>query len=696
MAKTSIQYIKEAAKKLVGSKLQRLGAVKTQEVFQGVMRTVGLNTPEEVYLFVAQFDLSCRDEISNMDDLARYFGCSSLDMIEYVPALKSLEGKGYLVRRGKREGNILRQHYVVSEAVMAAIIDNEPVTARQVEVCHVEVDKYEFCKAIADKVEDDEVVTDDLTQFVEKQELNNPHLHFVESLKSIVPDIIDRTLFYDMCNDNFIRDGEGESVISSTMSDMFSNIRQRMSVRKSLMEGEHILQRLGLCELKDEDEIVLTDEGKEFFYGEDLKAFTVSLKCEDIYGFLEKVHDFFHDRNKYDAGEERNVFMLRRYLMRFETPNMHLPCVQRVSRLVEDAYDRVLLYIMGYNLTENDSTSLTYEVGRIYPRRQRRKVTGDFKDYNHFLQKQELVEIEKTSSLFGEEVYLVLTDKGKETLLGEDAELYTKEVSDKDLLPWDKITEKALFFPSALAEQLSLLRNSLSQEYYQGLCARLEANKLPKGIAVLLYGEPGTGKTESVMQIARATGRGVMHVDISATKTCWFGESEKLIKKVFTDYRRLCEKSKVKPILLFNEADAVFSKRKDVGSGSVAQTENAIQNIILEEMEKLDGILIATTNLADNLDGAFERRFLFKIRYDKPTIEAKKSIWMNKLPRLSEEDAQTLAANYEFSGGQIDNIARKALMQEVVKGDKPTLDQLLKMCSEENISKRVCKRIGFC
>ena len=297
--------------------------------------------------------------------------------------------------------------------------------------------------------------------------------------------------------------------------------------------------------------------------------------------------------------------------------------------------------------------------------------------------------------MYGESTTILLTDKGKEALLGEDAALYIDNVSDKQLLACDKIAEKKLFFSGELKEQLSLLSNSLSEEHYKALCTRLEENRLPKGIAVLLYGEPGTGKTESVMQIARATGRAIMHVDISATKTCWFGESEKLIKKVFTDYRRLCEKSKICPILLFNEADAVFSKRKDAGSSSVAQTENAIQNIILEEMEKLDGILIATTNLADNLDRAFERRFLFKIRFDKPTIEAKTSIWMNKLPDLSAEDAHTLASNYDFSGGQIDNITRKALMQEIIKGDKPTLNNLVTICSEENISRNSHRKIGY-
>lgn len=148
--------------------------------------------------------------------------------------------------------------------------------------------------------------------------------------------------------------------------------------------------------------------------------------------------------------------------------------------------------------------------------------------------------------------------------------------------------------------------------------------------------------------------------------------------------------------MLFNEADAVFSKRKNVNSGNVAQTENAIQNIILEEMENLDGILIATTNLADNLAGAFERRFLFKIRFDKPTIEAKRNIWMNKLSSLSLEEAETLASNYDFSGGQIDNIARKAFIQEVINGVKPTINSLVKLCGEEKISKNNFNRIGFC
>lgn len=694
MTKTRIQYIKEAAKKLVDSKLQRLNAAKTQEIFQGVMQTVGLESLEEVYLFVAQFDLTCRDRTSNMDDLSSYFECSSLDMLEFIPALKSLERKGLLVRRYKRESNIFKQQFVVSDAVMADIIDNRPVTIGKVDVGNVQTDKYEFCKSIAEKADDDEVVTDDLVLFTEKQEQSCAQLPFVKKIRKDVPGILDRILFYDMCRDNFENDSERNSDIATTMNDIFSNIGQRILTKKAIMEKEHILIKLGLVEIVDDDEITLTDEGKEYFYAEDILAFCKPMKCDDIYAFIEKVYVYFHSDN-YNSSNGDCMNKLIKTISKLENANKHIPEVKRINNLIPNECERVLFYSVGQSMIENDPISLSFEIQKLYPVRKRKQVLNDFMNNKHSLQKTDLVEIEKTSSLFGESTTILLTDKGKEALLGEDAALYIDNVSDKQLLACDKIAEKKLFFSGELKEQLSLLSNSLSEEHYKALCTRLEENRLPKGIAVLLYGEPGTGKTESVMQIARATGRAIMHVDISATKTCWFGESEKLIKKVFTDYRRLCEKSKTCPILLFNEADAVFSKRKDAGSSSVAQTENAIQNIILEEMEKLDGILIATTNLADNLDRAFERRFLFKIRFDKPTIEAKTSIWMNKLPDLSAEDAHTLASSYDFSGGQIDNITRKALMQEIIKGEKPTLNNLVTICSEENISRNSHRKIGY-
>ena len=116
---------------------------------------------------------------------------------------------------------------------------------------------------------------------------------------------------------------------------------------------------------------------------------------------------------------------------------------------------------------------------------------------------------------------------------------------------------------------------------------------------------------------------------------------------------------------------------------STEKTENAIQNIILENMEKFEGILIATTNLALNLDAAFERRFLFKIKFDNPSVQAKTAIWQSKLSWLQKGQAAELAERYEFSGGEIDNVVRKAAMEEILTGTQVSMDELEKLLSKE-------------
>ena len=80
------------------------------------------------------------------------------------------------------------------------------------------------------------------------------------------------------------------------------------------------------------------------------------------------------------------------------------------------------------------------------------------------------------------------------------------------------------------------------------------------------------------------------------------------------------------PILLFNEADAIIGKCQVGAERAVEKMENSIQNIILQEIEQLDGILIATTNLAENMDKAFERRFLYKVKFEKPDLACRSQI----------------------------------------------------------------------
>lgn len=263
----------------------------------------------------------------------------------------------------------------------------------------------------------------------------------------------------------------------------------------------------------------------------------------------------------------------------------------------------------------------------------------------------------------------------------------------------EQINEVKLFYSSENRKQVDTLAEYLSPSHFKNIQDSLKEKGMKIGFSVLLHGAPGTGKTETVYQIARKTGRRIVKVDVSKSKSCWFGESEKLVKDIFDRYKAVCKRAvdagESIPILLFNEADAIFSKRKDSSMGNVAQTENAIQNIILDEMESLEGILIATTNLTDNFDSAFERRFLYKIRFDYPTAESRLAIWGSRINTLPEFSLNRLS-EYELSGGQIDNIVRKATMNEILTGEMPCFEKLDELCSEEKLLDRpVASRIGF-
>ena len=266
----------------------------------------------------------------------------------------------------------------------------------------------------------------------------------------------------------------------------------------------------------------------------------------------------------------------------------------------------------------------------------------------------------------------------------------------KDFILHQNISSKQLYYNESEQNQIAQLTSLLNKENFRSVQEKLEKSGMRKGFACLFYGAPGTGKTETVYQIARSTGRDLMMVDISETKSCWYGESEKRIKGIFDTYRSHLKTSEIAPILLFNEADAVIGKRKESGKSAIDQTENAIQNIILQEMENLEGILIATTNLTQNLDKAFERRFLYKIEFDKPNVDAKEKIWQTMLPALSKDERMDLAKDYSFSGGQIENIVRKYTVDSILNGTSPSIEAIHSYCQTEFLYKdEQRKKIGF-
>ena len=375
------------------------------------------------------------------------------------------------------------------------------------------------------------------------------------------------------------------------------------------------------------------------------------------------------------------------WIVRLVKANTHLPICQEMLKF-EDVNSMSFFswLIFDYAQCGNDNEGLSLQfIDNYYPEEwECDELRRKLKDGTHQLFQRGLIEHQCENGIVKPEEY-VLSSNAKNTLLAgyTHRSLPKKRDVEDNLKKHGHIKEKTLFFNDSEKEQLDRLSNLLTKDNLPSVQQRLEEQGLRKGFACLFYGGPGTGKTESVLQIARQTGRDIMQIDIAGLRDKWVGESEKNIKAVFARYRNVCENSDVMPILFFNEADAIFGRRNENAEHSVDKMNNAMQNIILQEIEDLDGILIATTNLTTNLDSAFERRFLFKVEFHKPNIEIKAKIWMSMIDDLSADDAHRLATKYDFSGGQIENISRKRTIDYILTGKTATLEDLEKHCDAE-------------
>jgi AAA+ superfamily predicted ATPase len=378
--------------------------------------------------------------------------------------------------------------------------------------------------------------------------------------------------------------------------------------------------------------------------------------------------------------------------------NTDCPFVHQINKYKLPILDQIILLCVCIQFTESitsvDLLSLLKTI--LNDTSSQLRVRKDFLQNRTKLQKLELVDLEMET--FRSDKYVELLPKGK-TLFGEDQNLfnYRENKDKKDIILSTGISEQKLFFNEKEQKSIDFLTDLLKPDNFSSVVNRLKDSGLKIGLPVLLYGSPGTGKTETVYQISRKTGRDIKMVDMSQTKSMWFGESEKLIKKVFDSYKKLVETSELTPILLFNEVDGIFGTRKTVGNSSVDQTQNTIQNILLQEMEDFNygGILLSTTNLPENLKD-FERRFLYKIQYDKPDSNTRFLIWKDKLPILTDDEILSLSQNFELSGGQIQNLKKKITLTQILTGITPQFQEIQELCESEFLN-RISHRnkIGF-
>ena len=148
-------------------------------------------------------------------------------------------------------------------------------------------------------------------------------------------------------------------------------------------------------------------------------------------------------------------------------------------------------------------------------------------------------------------------------------------------------------------------------------------------------------------------------VRYSELESRWVGQTAKHVASVF----RAAERQDA--VLFFDEADAIAGRRFTTLSAAYEREANAVVNVLLHELENFDGVVIFATNLAANIDPAFERRIRTHILFDMPNAEERERIWQvqlhaRKTPLADDVDFRELAERYSRSGGDIKNAVLKA------------------------------------
>lgn len=257
------------------------------------------------------------------------------------------------------------------------------------------------------------------------------------------------------------------------------------------------------------------------------------------------------------------------------------------------------------------------------------------------------------------------------------------------------ISERVLIFPDSLWDRLRLVSQAVAVDRFDQVIAELTENGMRSGVTALLYGPPGTGKTEFVRQLARTSGRNLLQVDCAKLDASYYGEKPRNLRDFFRLVRYASAISTLVPIVFVDEADGLFGRRVNVEK-AVDKEENMTVNIILEELNTFTGILLAATNHITNLDPAMSRRFLVKVEFPVPDREVLARIWQSKLPWLSIDEAETLAVRFPMSGGVIDNVVSLSLLERIVNGQNPSLDQISRHCEEQSDgSGKMARKIGF-
>jgi ATP-dependent 26S proteasome regulatory subunit len=221
-----------------------------------------------------------------------------------------------------------------------------------------------------------------------------------------------------------------------------------------------------------------------------------------------------------------------------------------------------------------------------------------------------------------------------------------------------------------------------------------ETIKYGKGITMLFYGPSGTGKTATCEAIAHYLNKKIGIANYAGILNSWVGESEKNIVMVFEQAK------KEDCVLVFDEADALFGTRL-YEHHSTDRMLNFMTNILMQEIEKFEGVVVLTTNREVVMDEAFARRIILKLKFDIPNADERAKIWRilisPKTPLDKDVNFERLGKCYELTGGEIKNAILNAVMDCASRNKKRlTMSALMEFAEKEMEKKNMThKRLGF-
>ena len=250
----------------------------------------------------------------------------------------------------------------------------------------------------------------------------------------------------------------------------------------------------------------------------------------------------------------------------------------------------------------------------------------------------------------------IAKSNGRKRIVPEDIVMAVKNSNGQSLGEYAEALQTNIRWQELVVDeettvQLKYVENRLKyKNIVGGLWGFDEKISYGKGTCALFYGPAGTGKTMAAKVLANELGLALYRVDLSRMVSKYIGETQKHISALF-DYAK-----GVNALLFFDEADALFAKRTEVGDAHDRYANSDVAHL-LQKLEEYEGISILATNLKDNIDDAFKRRIKYMIHFRMPDARTRELLWRKMLPVQapvdSDLDTSFFAQNFEMSGSEI-------------------------------------------